>query len=71
MKVIEFYDGTEKEEGKEYKLSKRIFTKGIIYLFYESLEVDKEKGELKEKVDTLDAVVEELMVTILDLIPQY
>lgn len=70
--VIEYYDElTEKDENKEYKLVRKVSMDGTILLYYKSIKkvVDKEKEELKAKVEEMDKLIEDLMITIMDLVP--
>lgn len=70
--VIEYYDGlTEKDENKEYKLVKRVSDKDTLFLYFKSIEIviDEEKENLKNKVNELDEVIENLMITIMDIVP--
>lgn len=68
--VIEYYDNSlEMDKDKEYKLEKRVSTNGALFLYFKSIDIDLEKEELKEKVNSLDSIIEELMLTILNLIP--
>ncbi|WP_195989811.1 hypothetical protein [Clostridium sp. D53t1_180928_C8] len=72
MKAIEYYDGlTEKDENKEYKLVKRVSDKDTLFLYFKSIEIviDEEKENLKNKVNELDEVIENLMITIMDIVP--
>lgn len=72
MKIIEYFDGIiEKDETKEYKLIKRVSTSDTLFLYFKSIEkvIDEDKENLKNKVNELDEVIENLMLTILDLIP--
>lgn len=71
MNIVEYYDGiTEKDETKEYKLIKRVSINGALSLYYESTEivVDEEKEALKAKINEFDEVIENLMITIMDMI---
>lgn len=71
MNIVEYYDGiTEKDETKEYKLIKRVSINGVLSLYYESIEivVDEEKEALKAKINEFDEVIENLMITIMDMI---
>lgn len=72
MNIVEYYDGiTEKDETKEYKLIKKVSSSDTIFLCFKSIEkaIDEEKENLKNKVNELDEVIENLMLTIMDLIP--
>lgn len=69
MEIIEYYDGTEKEEGKEYKLIKRVSNRDTLFLYYEEIKVDEEKIKLENKIKEMDGIIEDLMLTILDIIP--
>ena len=72
MSIVEYYDGiTIKDENKEYKLLKRVSTSDTLFLYFKSIEkvIDEEKENFKNKVNELDEVIENLMLTIMDLIP--
>lgn len=72
MKTVEYFDGViEKDETKEYKLIKRVSTSDTLFLYFKSIEkvIDEEKENFKNKVNELDEVIENLMLTIMDLIP--
>lgn len=72
MNIIEYYDGTiEKDETKEYKLITRVSTSDTLFLYFESIVkiVDEEKEKLKNQIVGLNETVDNLMLTVLDLIP--
>ncbi|MDU4326361.1 MAG: hypothetical protein E7I48_13425 [Clostridium celatum] len=72
MNVVEYFDGiTVKDETKEYKLVKRVQDKGTLFLYFRSSEkvIDQEKENFKNKINELDEVIENLMITIMDIIP--
>lgn len=72
MKIHEIYDGEfEKDESKEYKLVKRVSDKDTLFLYFRSSEkiIDEEKENLKNKISELDEVIENLMITIMDIVP--
>ena len=72
MKIHEIYDGEfEKDESKEYKLVKRVSDKDALFLYFRSSEkiIDEEKENLKNKISELDEVIENLMITIMDIVP--
>ena len=69
MEVIEYYNGKEKEEGKEYKLTKRVSNRDTLFLYYEEIKVDEEKIKLENKIKEMDSIIEDLMLTILYIIP--
>ena len=59
--TIKYYDDTlEKDETKQYKLIKKVSDNGTLFLYYKSIEIDKEKEDIAEN----------LTLTILDLIPE-
>ena len=66
-----FYDGLEeKDETKQYKLIKKVSDNGTLFLYYKSIEIDKEKEDIKNRIKELEDIVENLTLTILDLIPE-
>lgn len=72
MKTVEYFDGViEKDETKEYKLIKRVSTSDTLFLYYESIEkvINEEKEKLKNSILGLNETVDNLMLTVLDLIP--
>ena len=69
--AIKYYDDTlEKDETKQYKLIKKVSDNGAIFLYYKSIEIDKEKENIKNRIKELEDIVEDLTFTILDLIPE-
>ena len=69
--TIKYYDDTlEKDETKQYKLIKKVSDNGAIFLYYKSIEIDKEKEDIKNRIKELEDIVENLTLTILDLIPE-
>ena len=69
--TIKYYDDTlEKDETKQYKLIKKVSDNGAIFLYYKSSEIDKEKEDIKNRIKELEDIVENLTLTILDLIPE-
>ena len=69
--TIKYYDDTlEKDETKQYKLIKKVSDNGAIFLYYKSMEIDKEKEDIKNRIKELEDIVENLTLTILDLIPE-
>ena len=69
--TIKYYDDTlEKDETKQYKLIKKVSDNGAIFLYYKSIEIDKEKENIKNRIKELEDIVEDLTFTILDLIPE-
>ena len=69
--TIKYYDDTlEKDETKQYKLIKKVSDNGAIFLYYKSIVIDKEKEDIKNKIEELEDIVENLTFTILDLIPE-
>ena len=66
-----YYDGSlKKDETKQYKLIKRVSDNGTLFLYYKSIEIDKEKEDIKNRIKELEDIVENLTLTILDLIPE-
>ena len=44
-----YYDGSlKKDETKKYKLIKRVSDNGTLFLYYKSIEIDKEKEDIKK-----------------------
>lgn len=69
--AIKYYDDTlEKDETKQYKLIKKVSDNGAIFLYYKSIEIDKEKENIKNRIKELEDIVENLTFTILDLLPE-
>ena len=69
--TIKYYDDTlEKDETKQYKLIKKVSDNGAIFLYYESIKIDKEKEDIKNKIKELEDIAENLTLTILDLLPE-
>ena len=69
--AIKYYDDTlEKDETKQYKLIKKVSDNGAIFLYYKSIEIDKEKENIKNRIKELEDIVEDLTFTILDLLPE-
>ena len=65
-----YYDGSlKKEETKQYKLIKKVSDNGTLFLYYKSIEIDKEE-DIKNRIEELEDIVENLTFTILDLIPE-
>lgn len=66
-----FYDGLkEKDETKQYKLIKKVSDNGTLFLYYKSVVIDEEKEDIKNRIKELEDIVENLTLTILDLIPE-
>ena len=66
-----YYDGSlEKDETKQYKLIKKVSDNGTLFLYYESIKIDKEKEDIKNRIKELEDIVENLTLTILDLLPE-
>ena len=66
-----YYDGSlEKDETKQYKLIKKVSDNGTLFLYYKSIEIDKEKENIKNRIEELEDIAENLTLTILDLIPE-
>ena len=69
--AIKYYDDTlEKDETKQYKLIRKVSDNGAIFLYYKSIEIDKEKENIKNRIKELEDIVENLTFTILDLLPE-
>ena len=69
--AIKYYDDTlEKDETKQYKLIKKVSDNGAIFLYYKSIVIDEEKENIKNRIEELEDIVEDLTFTILDLIPE-
>ena len=60
----------EKDKTKQYKLIKRVSDNGTLFLYYKSIEIDKEKEDIKNRIKELEDIVENLTLTILDLLPE-
>ena len=66
-----YYDGSlKKDETKQYKLIKKVSDNGTLFLYYESIKIDKEKEDIKNKIKELEDIAENLTLTILDLLPE-
>ena len=66
-----FYDGLEeKDETKQYKLVRKVSDNGTLFLYYKSIEIDKEKEDIKNRIKELEDIAENLTLTILDLLPE-
>ena len=66
-----YYDGSlKKDETKQYKLIRKVSDNGTLFLYYKSIEIDKEKEDIKNKIEELEDIVENLTFTILDLLPE-
>ena len=69
--TIKYYDGSlKKDETKQYKLIKKVSDNGTLFLYYKSIEIDKEKEDIKNRIKELEDIVENLTLTILDLLPE-
>ena len=69
--TIKYYDDTlEKDETKQYKLIKKVSDNGTLFLYYKSIEIDKEKEDIKNRIKELEDIAENLTLTILDLLPE-
>ena len=69
--ATEYYDGSlKKDETKQYKLIKKVSDNGTLFLYYESIKIDKEKEDIKNKIKELEDIAENLTLTILDLLPE-
>ena len=60
----------KKDETKQYKLIKRVSDNGTLFLYYKSIEIDKEKEDIKNRIKELEDIAENLTLTILDLLPE-
>ena len=68
--ITNYYDGSlEKDETKQYKLIRKVSDNGTLFLYYKSIEIDKEE-DMKSRIKNLEDVVESLTLTILDLLPE-
>ena len=66
-----YYDGSlEKDETKQYKLIKKVSDNGTLFLYYKSIIIDEEKEDIKNRIKELEDIVENLTLTILDLLPE-
>ena len=66
-----YYDGSlKKDETKQYKLIKKVSDNGAIFLYYKSIVIDEEKEDIKNRIKELEDIVENLTLTILELIPE-
>ena len=72
--TIKYYDDTlEKDETKIYYLDKKVSTTDTLFLYYKTKEKTKdeiEKEELKNRIEELEDIAENLTLTILDLLPE-
>lgn len=69
--TIKYYDDTlEKDETKQYKLIKKVSDNGALFLYYKSIVIDEEKEDIKNRIKELEDIVENLTLTILELIPK-
>ena len=69
--ATKYYDDSlEKDETKQYKLIKKVSDNGTLFLYYKSIEIDKEKEDIKNRIKELEDIVENLTLTLLDLIPE-
>ena len=68
--ITNYYDGSlKKDETKQYKLIKKVSDNGTLFLYYKSIEIDKEE-DIKNRIEELEDIVENLTFTILDLLPE-
>ena len=74
QEIIKYYNNTlEKDETKTYYLDKKVSTPDTLFLYYKSKEKTKdeiEKEELKNRIEELEDIAENLTLTILDLLPE-
>ena len=69
--AIKYYDDTlEKDETKQYKLIRKVSDNGTLFLYYKSIEIDKEKEDIKNRIEELEDIAKNLTLTILDLLPE-
>lgn len=69
--ITKYYDGSlEKDKTKQYKLIRKVSDNGTLFLYYKSIEIDKEKEDIKNRIKELEDIVENLTLTILDLLPE-
>ena len=69
--ITNYYDGSlEKDKTKQYKLIRKVSDNGTLFLYYKSVEIDKEKEDIKNRIEELEDIVESLTLTVLDLIPE-
>lgn len=69
--ITKYYDGSlEKDETKQYKLIRKVSDNGTLFLYYKSIVIDKEKEDIKNRIKDLENIVENLTLTILDLLPE-
>ena len=72
--TIKYYDDTlEKDETKIYYLDKKVSTTDTLFLYQKTKEKTKdeiEKEELKNRIEELEDIAENLTLTILDLLPE-
>ena len=69
--ITNYYDGSlEKDETKQYKLIRKVSDNGTLFLYYKSIEIDKEKENIKNRIEELEDIVEDLTFTVLDLLPE-
>lgn len=69
--ATKYYDNSlEKDETKQYKLIKKVSDNGTLFLYYKSIEIDKEKEDIKNRIKELEDIAENLTLTILDLLPE-
>ena len=65
-----YYDGSlKKDETKQNKLIKKVAVNGTLVLYNKSIEIDKEE-DIKNRIEELEDIVENLTFTILDLLPE-
>ena len=69
--ITNYYDGSlEKDKTKQYKLIRKVSDNGTLFLYYKSVEIDKEKEDIKNRTEELEDIVESLTLTVLDLIAE-
>ena len=69
--ITNYYDGSlEKDETKQYKLIRKVSDNGTLFLYYKSIVIDEEKENIKNRIEELEDIVEDLTFTVLDLLPE-
>ena len=68
--ATKYYDDSlEKDETKQYKLIKKVSDNGTLFLYYKSIKIDKEEEDIKNRIEIIEDIVENLTLTILELLP--
>ena len=69
--ITNYYDGSlKKDETKQYKLIKKVSDNGTLFLYYKSIEIDKEKEDKKKRIGEIEDIVENRTLARLDLLPE-